>query len=93
MRLVELMRAKKAKGGSEPASPRKQALAEWLSLAAEEGQQNKGQASQYLSFLPIIHSMIHSMSDQDIDFLQAKLADLLDTLNAANTPTIETGSE
>lgn len=87
------MRSKKAEAGSPPTSPRQQALAEWLEEAATEQGEAPNKPSQFQSFLPIIRSMIRSMSDADIDFLCLKLTALTNRLNAVNIGQSEAGEQ
>lgn len=95
MRILDLMRASK-KGRTEPElTPLQAGLLEWINRTVEEeqGKQAKGSMQQFQTFLPIILSMIASMSDSDIIYLQFKIDDLCRHLDAINSATIETGGE
>lgn len=94
MRIIDIMRQKKAEASNVlPISPRQQALAEWLEEAAQDKEAVPSSQLQFQSFLPLVRSLIRSMSDSDIDFLVIKLNALTNKLNAADTRTIETGCQ
>lgn len=81
MRIVDALLLKK-KPPARELTRLQWAVLSWIEAEAEAQGQQSEQPQQFRMILPIVKSMMITMSDEDILFLVDKLGSLADTVNA-----------